>query len=52
MNPFDVMSTRMYNQKVEGGRNTLYKNPLDCLMKIMATEGIRGNATHQCVTVV
>ncbi|KAI3406194.2 OAC1 [Candida oxycetoniae] len=34
MNPWDVVLTRMYNQK-----GNLYKNPLDCFKKIVAIEG-------------
>lgn len=34
MNPFDVMMTRMYNQK-----GNLYKGPLDCLIKTVKIEG-------------
>ncbi|KAI8078770.1 mitochondrial carrier domain-containing protein [Halteromyces radiatus] len=43
MNPFDVVSTRMYNQGVDShGKGLLYKNPLDCFVKMTHTEGIRG----------
>ncbi|CAG8597989.1 13782_t:CDS:2 [Funneliformis mosseae] len=43
MNPFDVISTRMYNQKVDhNGKGILYKNTLDCFVKTIRTEGIRG----------
>ncbi|OZJ02322.1 hypothetical protein BZG36_04447 [Bifiguratus adelaidae] len=44
MNPFDVVSTRMYNQGVDlkTGKGLLYKNPVDCFVKTMGTEGIRG----------
>lgn len=34
MNPWDVLMTRMYNQK-----GNLYKNPFDCLMKTVSIEG-------------
>lgn len=34
MNPWDVLLTRMYNQK-----GNLYKNPFDCLMKTVSIEG-------------
>uniref|UniRef100_A0A060TDU4 Mitochondrial oxaloacetate transport protein n=1 Tax=Blastobotrys adeninivorans TaxID=409370 RepID=A0A060TDU4_BLAAD len=34
MNPWDVLMTRMYNQK-----GNLYKNPLDCLVKTVSIEG-------------
>ncbi|KAJ1798897.1 Mitochondrial oxaloacetate carrier protein [Coemansia sp. RSA 2399] len=43
MNPFDVVSTRMYNQKAtaagSGGAGALYKNPLQCFYKTVTTEG-------------
>ncbi|KAI8330419.1 mitochondrial carrier domain-containing protein [Chlamydoabsidia padenii] len=44
MNPFDVVSTRMYNQGVDPvtGRGLLYKSPVDCLVKMTHTEGLRG----------
>ncbi|KAG0052439.1 Mitochondrial oxaloacetate carrier protein [Gryganskiella cystojenkinii] len=35
MNPFDIVSTRMFNQAGE-----FYKNPLDCFVKTIRTEGI------------
>jgi len=38
MNPLDVVSTRLYNQK----QGTLYSSPLDCINKIARTEGIMG----------
>lgn len=34
MNPWDVLMTRMYNQK-----GNLYKNPFDCLYKTVSIEG-------------
>eukprot|EP00835_Amoeboradix_gromovi_P006374 NODE_737_length_4687_cov_0.414778.p5 type:complete len:123 gc:universal NODE_737_length_4687_cov_0.414778:576-208(-) len=37
MNPFDVISTRMYNQG-----NHQYKNLLDCCIKTINTEGLSG----------
>lgn len=37
MNPFDIVSTRMFNQ--EG--KALYKNPIDCFVKTVKTEGPR-----------
>jgi solute carrier family 25 protein 34/35 len=43
MNPFDVASTRMYNQKTAEGQKkvgALYKNGFDCLQKTIRTEGI------------
>lgn len=44
MNPFDVISTRMYNQGVDPatGRGLLYNSPIDCFLKSTRTEGIRG----------
>ncbi|KAJ3038975.1 Mitochondrial oxaloacetate carrier protein [Rhizophlyctis rosea] len=41
MNPFDVASTRMYNQRsaADGKQGSLYKNGLDCIMKTVRTEG-------------
>lgn len=44
MNPFDVVSTRMYNQGVDPvtGQGLLYKSPVDCLVKMTHTEGVRG----------
>ncbi|KAJ1920297.1 Mitochondrial oxaloacetate carrier protein [Mycoemilia scoparia] len=42
MNPFDVISTRMYNQRVgaDGRHGSLYRNPIECLMRTVSTEGI------------
>ena len=42
MNPFDVASTRMYNQKTAENRKegALYKNGFDCIRKIVRAEGI------------
>ena len=42
MNPFDVMSTRMYNQPVKDGRGLMYSNVLDCARKILTQEGPLG----------
>ncbi|CAO3638858.1 unnamed protein product [Cunninghamella blakesleeana] len=44
MNPFDVVSTRMYNQGVDPvtGKGLLYKSPVDCFVKMTHTEGVRG----------
>ncbi|KAJ2782846.1 Mitochondrial oxaloacetate carrier protein [Coemansia javaensis] len=40
MNPFDVVSTRMYNQKAAaGGGGSLYRNPLQCFYRTVAAEG-------------
>eukprot|EP00287_Rhodomonas_sp_CCMP768_P012650 CAMPEP_0196719266 /NCGR_PEP_ID=MMETSP1091-20130531/2306_1 /TAXON_ID=302021 /ORGANISM="Rhodomonas sp., Strain CCMP768" /LENGTH=305 /DNA_ID=CAMNT_0042060187 /DNA_START=57 /DNA_END=974 /DNA_ORIENTATION=+ len=40
MNPFDVVSTRMYNQPQGAAR--VYANPLDCFAKTFRAEGVRG----------
>ncbi|KAJ1644014.1 Mitochondrial oxaloacetate carrier protein [Coemansia asiatica] len=42
MNPFDVVSTRMYNQKAGAGGHggALYRNPLQCFYKTVSTEGV------------
>ncbi|XP_022339486.2 solute carrier family 25 member 35-like [Crassostrea virginica] len=43
MTPFDVVSTRMYNQGVDKLGNGLhYKNVVDCFLKIFNTEGLWG----------
>ncbi|CAG8725027.1 7042_t:CDS:2 [Dentiscutata erythropus] len=43
MNPFDVISTRIYNQKKDiSGKGSLYKGTFDCFIKIIKTEGIPG----------
>ncbi|TDH69210.1 hypothetical protein CCR75_004385 [Bremia lactucae] len=42
MNPMDVVSTRMYSQKVVNGKGKLYSGLLDCIEKTMKSEGIRG----------
>ncbi|XP_036901051.1 solute carrier family 25 member 34 isoform X2 [Sturnira hondurensis] len=40
MTPFDVVSTRLYNQPVDGaGRGRLYRGLADCLVKIWRQEG-------------
>lgn len=41
MNPFDVVSTRMYNQPTasDGKVGQLYKNGLDCIVKTVRAEG-------------
>ncbi|TEA33551.1 hypothetical protein DBR06_SOUSAS3910110 [Sousa chinensis] len=40
MTPFDVVSTRLYNQPVDGaGRGRLYGGLADCLVKIWRQEG-------------
>jgi len=40
MNPFDVVSTRMYNQK--RGTEKFYKSTLDCMWQTLRIEGLRG----------
>ncbi|XP_075586494.1 solute carrier family 25 member 35 isoform X2 [Dermatophagoides farinae] len=44
MTPFDVVSTRLYNQPVDPktGRGQLYRGIPDCMIKIFRTEGILG----------
>lgn len=43
MTPFDVASTRLYNQPVgPEGQGLVYKGLFDCLAKIVRTEGILG----------
>uniref|UniRef100_A0A8D2LGV4 Solute carrier family 25 member 35 n=1 Tax=Varanus komodoensis TaxID=61221 RepID=A0A8D2LGV4_VARKO len=43
MTPFDVASTRLYNQPVDAaGQGLLYKGLLDCLAKIIRSEGVLG----------
>lgn len=52
MNPFDVASTRMYNQHstADGKQGILYKNGLDCIIKTVKAEGpnalYKGFAAH------
>eukprot|EP00928_Gymnodinium_smaydae_P005276 TRINITY_DN11806_c0_g2_i3.p1 TRINITY_DN11806_c0_g2~~TRINITY_DN11806_c0_g2_i3.p1 ORF type:complete len:299 (-),score=43.51 TRINITY_DN11806_c0_g2_i3:42-938(-) len=53
MNPFDVVSTRLYNQpRLESGAGSLYSGPVDCFIKSIRTEGIsvlgKGWVTHTC----
>lgn len=40
MNPFDVVSTRLYNQPQ--GTERMYKGPLDCFAKTWRAEGLGG----------
>ncbi|EDW35862.1 GL16985 [Drosophila persimilis] len=41
--PPDVITTRLYNQGVDvQGRGLLYKGWLDCVVKILRTEGVHG----------
>lgn len=42
MHPFDVISTRMYNQPVIEGKGQLYSGMLDCVTKTVKTEGLPG----------
>ncbi|KAI8797101.1 solute carrier family 25 member 35 isoform X1 [Biomphalaria glabrata] len=43
MTPFDVISTRLYNQPVSvTGKGTIYSGVLDCFLKIFKLEGIWG----------
>jgi hypothetical protein len=42
MNPFDVASVRMYNQKptADGRHGSLYRNGFDCIVKTVKAEGV------------
>ncbi|KAF9119472.1 Mitochondrial oxaloacetate carrier protein [Mortierella sp. GBA39] len=42
MNPFDIISTRMFNQATDPitGKGSLYRNPLDCFLKTVRAEGV------------
>lgn len=41
--PFDVVKTRIMNQNKDNlGRATVYKNSLDCILKIIKHEGVFG----------
>eukprot|EP01147_Barroeca_monosierra_P002555 gene2555-5474_t len=44
MNPFDVITTRMYNQPVDPKtkKGLFYRNVFDCFSKTVRAEGIRG----------
>ena len=43
MTPFDVVSTRMYNQPVNSvGKGVIYSNLFDCFVKIFKKEGLWG----------
>ncbi|XP_017781807.1 PREDICTED: solute carrier family 25 member 35-like [Nicrophorus vespilloides] len=43
MTPFDLISTRLYNQGVDAkGKGLLYNNYLDCVLKIQRSEGFLG----------
>uniref|UniRef100_A0A8C8AV35 Solute carrier family 25 member 34 n=1 Tax=Otus sunia TaxID=257818 RepID=A0A8C8AV35_9STRI len=41
MTPFDVVSTRLYNQPVDAD-GTLYRGFLDCILQISSKEGLLG----------
>ncbi|KAK3838041.1 MAG: mitochondrial carrier domain-containing protein [Linnemannia gamsii] len=42
MNPFDIISTRMFNQATDPitRKGSLYSSPLDCFLKTVKTEGV------------
>ncbi|KAF5278783.1 hypothetical protein FQR65_LT15511 [Abscondita terminalis] len=41
--PFDLVLTRLYNQGIDGqGRGLLYKNYVDCVLKVYRIEGLTG----------
>jgi len=42
LNPFDVVTTRLYNQKYVNGVGTLYKGWTDCFISTFTTEGVHG----------
>lgn len=43
MNPFDVVSTRIYNEKNDSkGKGSLYTGPINCFIQTLKTEGIQG----------
>ncbi|KAJ3589924.1 hypothetical protein NHX12_010764 [Muraenolepis orangiensis] len=43
MTPFDVVSTRLYNQPVDHlGTGQLYRGYVDCFSRTMRTEGLKG----------
>ncbi|NXU93580.1 S2534 protein, partial [Xiphorhynchus elegans] len=43
MTPFDVISTRLYNQPVDAdGTGKLYRGFLDCIVQISSKEGLLG----------
>jgi hypothetical protein len=48
MNPFDVVATRLYNQKVEAGKGTLYKgSPTPFLVVRVVNAYDCSTLTHQ-----
>ena len=43
MTPFDVVSTRVYNQGTNAlGKGVLYDGVLDCIVKVFNKEGVWG----------
>jgi len=43
MTPFDVVSTRLYNQGTDlAGRGLLYRGVTDCFVRTFAAEGLLG----------
>lgn len=43
MTPFDVVSTRLYNQTLDSqGRGRLYAGITDCIVKMVKAEGLYG----------
>jgi len=43
MTPFDVVSTRLYNQGTDAaGRGLLYRNVTDCFVRTFVAEGVWG----------
>ena len=44
MNPFDTVTTRMYNQGVDAktGKGLFYSSPFDCFVKTVKSEGFAG----------
>lgn len=42
MNPFDVVSTRLYSQQVIEGQGALYSGVVDCFRKTFRAEGVGG----------
>lgn len=42
MNPFDVVSTRLYSQKVTNGVGVLYSGVFECVQKTFKSEGLHG----------
>lgn len=52
LNPFDVITTRLYNQEVKHGVGMLYQGWLDCVIKIWKTEGFIGFYKVHSATIV